>query len=236
MSNTSSQLQKVKSLRAPKSLTIDQVNEKINKELCMKTIDDLKDKNLVGEYLKTKSVQTRIETLEQILINSTDDEALRQKIIDNYIIELIPPGAKGIIRGMRFNIIIQDTINAMKLDPERFTVVYNTMHVKHVTTETPNWYIYEKATEKILIGMNQMDIWTGGFQHGRGIQYIKKIKPSETVKYVCVICTKKEFKSKNNKTFDLFETGFLNGTLTYLGGLNSIIFDFFKINTGDIPC
>lgn len=213
-----------------KTLTLAQVNERISQEVCLKAIDDLKDKNLVSEYLKCKSVQKRIETLEHVLLNCTDDEELRQKIIDKYIIELIPPGAKGIIRGNQFNIIVHDMIASLKLCPERFTVMYNTMHAKHVTTETPNWFIYEKTTDKILIGMNQMDIWTGGFQHGRGVQYIKKIKPSETVRYVCVICTKREFKSKNNKAFDLFQTGFLNGTLSYLGGLPGIISEFFSLN------
>ena len=31
----------------------------------------------------------------------------------------------------------------------------------HFTTEMPDWYVLEKTTNKITIGMNQLDLWGG---------------------------------------------------------------------------
>ena len=46
-------------------------------------------------------------------------------------------------------------------------------------------------------------------------------------KLLCVICNEIQLKSKKNKTYNLFETGFTNNTLCYLNNLQNIIHSFF---------
>ena len=86
----------------------------------------------------------------------------------------------------------------------------------HLTTEIPDWYILEKSTNKIIIGMNQLDLWGGGQQLNRGSKYIENNKHnSKDSKLLCVVCNEIQFKSKN-KAYALFEIGFEKDTLCYL--------------------
>jgi hypothetical protein len=42
-----------------------------------------------------------------------------------------------------------------------------------MTTEIPDWYILEKSTGKVIIGMNQLDLWSGGQQINRGFRAVR---------------------------------------------------------------
>ena len=66
----------------------------------------------------------------------------------------------------------------------------------------------EKLTNKIIIGMNQLDIWNGGQQLNRGFKYLE-YNNDDNFKLLCVICNEIQFKSKNNKAYKLFEIGFV---------------------------
>ena len=97
-----------------------------------------------------------------------------------------------------------------------------------MTTEIPDWYILEKSTNKIIIGMNQLDLWGGGQQLNRGSKYIKNNKHNnENSKLLCVVCNEIQFKSKKNKAYNLFKSGFENNTLCYLNNLQNIITSYF---------
>jgi len=97
------------------------------------------------------------------------------------------------------------------------------------TDEIPDWYIYNKNTSKILIGMNQLDLWNGGHQLNRGFKYLINNKTNNVIKILCVVCNEITFKNNKTKAFKLFETGFKNNTLTYINNLRNIIFKFFDI-------
>ncbi len=100
----------------------------------------------------------------------------------------------------------------------------------YFTTEIPDWYILEKSTNKIIIGMNQLDLWSGGHQLNRGSKYIVNNKHNnENSKLLCVVCNEIQFKNKRNKIFKLFEIGFTSNTLCYLNNLQNIIISYFKL-------
>jgi hypothetical protein len=87
----------------------------------------------------------------------------------------------------------------------------------------------EKLTNKIIIGMNQLDLWGGGQQLNRGYKYLIDNKHNnEKSKLLCVVCNEIKFKSKKNKAYELFESGFKNNTLCYLNNLNNIITTYFN--------
>ena len=44
---------------------------------------------------------------------------------------------------------------------------------------------------------------------------------------LCVVCNEIQFKSKKNKAYKLFETGFENNTLCYLNNLQNNIISYF---------
>lgn len=225
-------------------LSMEEINKRIKSEVCYTTIDELKDEKLMTEYKKCSSFKKKINEFENIIDNTfsknLNEETqqklinahVKQDLIDAHILQLIPPGAKGAIRGNKFNDIIKKFIEGLELDASRFEIKFEKKCDEHDTNEIPDWYISEKTTGKKIIGMNQVDLWRGGAQSNRGFKYIDNNKDNtECCKLLCVVCNEKQFKTKT-KTYKLFEIGFKNDTLCYLNNLKNIITSYFKIETG----
>ena len=207
---------------------MEQINARIKQEICYNTLDELSDEKLLYDYKNCHSVQNEIKKLADVLEKYTDEETT-QKIIDEYLLQLIPAGTKGVIRGNKFNNIIKKFITNLAFDTSRFEICFEKKCESHFTTEIPDWYILEKSTNKIIIGMNQLDLWGGGQQLNRGSKYIENNKHnSENSKLLCVVCNEIRFKSVKNKAYKLFEMGFTNNTLCYLNNLQNIITSYFK--------
>ena len=204
------------------------INERIEKEFDEDVFNKLSDTNLIDEYKDCKSVKKKIKKLSAILQKSIEDEKTKE-IIDELIVNLIPPGTKGIIRGNNFNKIIKEKIKEYKLDSNKYDIKFEENCPKVYTSEIPDWYILEKATNKIIIGMNQVDLWNGGAQMNRGFKYlINNEINNENTKLLCVVCNKKKITNENNKIYKLFETGFEKDTLCYIKNLENIIKTFFE--------
>ena len=208
-------------------LSMEYINTRIKKEICYETLEELTDAKLMCEYKNCNSVKNEIKKLSEILGNHVDEET-KQKILQEYLLQLIPAGTKGVIRGNKFNNIVKQYITKLELDAERFDIYFEKKCEGYFTTEIPDWYILEKSTNKIIIGMNQLDLWGGGQQLNRGSKYIENNKHNnENSKLLCVVCNEIVFKSKKNKAYKLFETGFENNTLCYLNNLQNIITSYF---------
>lgn len=207
---------------------IENINKRINNEICFDTLNKLKDENLMEYYKNSNSVKKEIIILQNILKKNKINEDVETKILNEYLIHLIPAGTKGVIRGNIFNKIVKQSIENLNLDNDRFEICFEKQCILHITEEIPDWYICEKKTKKIIIGMNQLDLIGGGQQINRGYKYlINNIHNTEQSKLLCVIANYTQFK-KNNKKTKLFETGFNNNTLTYLNNLHNIINIFFN--------
>lgn len=209
-------------------LSIEDVNDRIKKEVCEKTLSELTDQALITEYKRCASVKKEITKLRNILEKHGVDEEKKKKIIDDeeFLLNIIPPGTKGVIRGNTFNTIIKKYITELALDEAIFEVCFEKECVSHPTDEKPDWYILEKSTKKVIIGMNQLDLWGGGQQLNRGFKYIFNLKNDTNTKLLCVVCNETLLKSRN-KAYKLFATGFANNTLCYLNNLKNIITSFF---------
>ena len=95
------------------------------------------------------------------------------------------------------------------------------------TSEIPDWYIKNIKNNKVIIGMNQLDLWGGGQQINRGSKYLIDCKfNNDKTKLLCVVCNEIKFKNKKNKAFNFFDIGFKNDTLCYLNTLETIIKKF----------
>jgi len=210
-------------------LLIEEINARIKREICYESLEKLTDSNLMSEYKECNSVKNEIQKLGNVLEKNTNEET-KQKIIEEYLLELIPAGTKGVIRGNKFNNIVKQFITNLELDTTtRFEICFEKKCELHFTAEIPDWYILEKSTNKIIIGMNQLDLWGGGHQINRGSKYLIDNKHNnENSKLLCVICNEIQFKSKKNKAYKLFETGFKNDTLCYLNNLQNIITSYFN--------
>ena len=219
--------QKVELIIEPK-LSIEDINARIKQEVCYETLEELTDAKLMSEYKDCNSVKNEIKKLSDVLEKYIDEET-KQKIIQEYLLQLIPAGTKGVIRGNKFNKIVKKFITNLSLDTDRFEILFEKKCESHFTSEIPDWYILEKSTNKIIIGMNQLDLTSGGHQINRGYKYLIDNKHNnENSKLLCVICNEIEFRSNKNKAYKLFETGFENNTLCYLNNLQNIITSYFN--------
>lgn len=206
------------------------INNRINEEYCNETSNKLSDENLLEEYKKSQSVKKQIDILANLLKEHHISDEVNQNIIKEYTPNLIPAGTKGVIRGNTFNKIIKDEIDSMKLDEKLFEICFEKECNLCITDEKPDWYILEKETEKVIVGMNQLDLIGGGAQSNRGSKYLIDSKHNTlTSKLLCVICNKTIIKSEENKAYKLFKTGFDNDTMCYIKNLKNIIIKFFEI-------
>jgi hypothetical protein len=214
------------------------INEIIQSQVCYETISKLSDESLMPLYLETESVKHKIE-LEYAFLNTFiallsehPPEAAKTIIMNDRILQLIPAGTKGVMRGNQFNKIVKDKILSFGLDHERFDIQFEKQCPLNKTSEIPDWYIVEKETGRAIIGMNQLDLWSGGQQTNRGSKYIIKSEHNtQTSKLVCVVCNYTQIKSTKSKEYKLFEIGFQNNTICYLNNLQNIIADYYSDKT-----
>jgi hypothetical protein len=210
---------------------MEEINTRIKNEICFETINELMDDKLMSNYLSCDSVKNKIKKLNSILDKYIENEETKQKIQQDYLFELIPAGTKGVIRGIKFNNIIKNKIMNLQLDSEKFEICFEKKCESHITSEIPDWYIIEKLTNKIIIGMNQLDLWGGGQQTNRGSYYLENNKHNnENSKLLCVVCYEIQFKTNTSKAYKLVELGFKHNTLCYLNNLENIVKSYYLID------
>ena len=119
-------------------INLDYINNKIDKEFCDNTINKLKDTYLINEYKECKSVRNEIKKLELILEKYNIETNKKELILNDYILNLIPAGTKGVIRGNKFNSIVKEIINNLKLNYERYEICFEKQCQICITSEIPD--------------------------------------------------------------------------------------------------
>lgn len=206
------------------------INQRISSEFCADTVQKLTDVSLLSEYQECKSVKNSVAKLSNILEKHLEiSEETRDAILKEYLVEMIPPGTKGVIRGNKFNKMVQEKIQNLGLPADIFEVAFERNCATAPTSEIPDWYITDKIQNKTLIGMNQLDLWGGGHQINRAAKYIMKdpFNGQDNIKLVCVVCNFIVLKSEKNKAFHIFENGYERNTICYLNSLEKIVREFF---------
>lgn len=210
-------------------MDINSINKHIDKTHNKDIEESLNDINLLPELLSQKSVKKiEKELIELFEKHNTQNTELIQEIL----IKSIPPGTKGVIRGCKFNDIIKKIIENIKsIKNDDFIYKFEEKHPLFPTDEIPDWYIYQKSTNIILVGMNQIDLWTGGHQTNRGSKYILNEKlHNENMKYLSVVCNYYKIKERStSKILRFFQIGFDEKRLCYPNELEKNIQSYFKI-------
>ena len=209
-------------------MLIKDINTRIGKEYSEDVTFQISDEKLIDKYKECQSVKNSVDELATILKKHSIEDSKIERILEDYLPKLIPPGTKGVIRGNKFNQIIKEKIENMGLDKKIYSICFESKCPIFDTDEIPDWFIMDKENKRALVGMNQLDLWSGGQQSNRGSKYIFQNKNTNNFKLISVVCKKIQLKSKN-KTFRLFEKGFNDNTLCYLNNLQNIITDFFKL-------
>ncbi len=207
---------------------INELNRIINQQVCYDTINKMSDENMFEIYKNSNSVKIKIKKATKRLEKYLDGVNLA-KAVDEEVMDNIPAGTKGVYRGNMLNKIIESHIKNMNFDPEEYEVAFERVCDSCHTTEIPDFYILNKSTNKVIIGMNQIDLWSGGQQINRGSKYLVDNKHNtERSKLLCVVSKHIQIKSTKNKAYKLLDTGLKNDTLCYVNNLSNICIKFFE--------
>lgn len=219
-------------------MNMNYINSRIQTEVCNESINQLSDESLMHIYSSSESVKRKIDEFKTLLKKYDElllehpPEIAQTILLNDCKTHLIPAGTKGVIRGNRFNQLVKNKICSFGLDTHKYEIQFETGCTSHPTSEIPDWYILEKDTLRVIIGMNQLSLWGGGQQTNRGSKYIINSEHNtQNSKLVCVVCTNIQFKSPNSKEYKLFEIGFQNNTICYLNNLHNIITSYYADKT-----
>lgn len=190
----------------------------------------LQDDKLMAEYKTQTSVLTQLSHLTSILHKYSINENDIRLITQEYTEHVIPAGTKSVVRGEKFNYIVKEHLSSLGcLQSTDLELCFETRHPDFPTDEVPDFYIYQPRAKKCLIGMNQIDFWTGGHQYNRASKYILS-PPQTNFQLLSVIC-RHATPSPGSKLFRIFEKGLRQGTLCYVSQLETIICRFFNVHT-----
>ena len=224
-------------LRNCKNIT--NIKNEINKYYCLETEQKLSDENLKNKYVNTPSTQRRLKVASAIIqevLGETVSTKQKKELLDKMTTPfLILPGTKGAVRGNIFNKMVKEKIISINLDNKRFDILFEPRDKKiwkNSTGQRPDWLIKDKKTGKIIIGMNQIDLWNGGAQKVRASEYLNHATNEENnIKILCIICRKPDdnvITNPEHDTHKIFKLGLSNKTLCYINGIRCILDDFFK--------
>jgi hypothetical protein len=188
----------------------------------------LTDSTLFPLYLQQKSVVQRVDSFVQLLKRHHVADNVIQDITVDYMSQIIPPGVKAVVRGARFEEIVRSEIEELKLDPEVYEVRFEKdIHAWQDSDEKPDFIIRHRMSDRMLMGMVQMDLWSGGHQINRGYKYV--FHPYSTQrKMLSVVCHRPNLKMPVSKVSRMFAHGLGHKTLCYPKGLRAAIQAFFQ--------
>ena len=212
-------------------MDIHTINKRIVKEYCKKTYNKLTRIELQTECMKHQSFKQKTETTRKKLSQYfTNTEQINNYLNDDEIIQShISSSLLSEVRGKKYDKIIEKKIKSFNLSPERYIIRFEHKPPNIEISERPDWYIYDKKTKKTIIGMNQMDFWTGGHQTNRGDKYLIDNKyNNKNTKLLCVVCNKTQVKKQTSKAYKYFNVGFTNDTLCYIKNIYNIIDTYFN--------
>ena len=182
----------------------------------------LSDEELINEYVKYPSVQKNTKILTEVLSQNNVTKRQIEKIKKDYVNQLVPAGTKGVVRGNKFNNIVKETL-LRSFNEDRYEIAFE-KNCEYMFSEIPDWYIKDKTTNNIVIGYNQLDLWSGGAQINRASKYIMDDNfhlkyEADNVKVLSVVCNKLSIVNENSKSFKIMKHGINTGRVCYIKSL-----------------
>jgi hypothetical protein len=192
---------------------------------------------LEDRYSKSASVKNKIAQIQGILRSCRIKASIANKITTKLAPLLVPAGVKSSIKGNIFNQIVEKEIKKIRFNRSRYKI-HIEKSCKHLQ-EKPDWMIEDTVTGRILVGYNQLDLWSGGHQINRAGKYIlddtiHQRLARKKIQMVCVVYS--EFPSTSAKSNSciskILRVGTTKSRLVYPTGLANIISTFIVNGPG----
>lgn len=198
-------------------MNVEEVNKQIKRNICFNTIYRLSDEVLLLNFKKTISGHRIVSNLTEIL--KEKDQYELEDIIDKHLSKFISNQTKSQVRKKCFDTIVNETIDNLHLNRNCFEI--------RMKEDNADWLIRELGTNKILLGINSIDIWKNHYRFKKGYDCVYRKPEYPNEKTVCVIASFIHFQNDKRKTFQMFEKGFNENSLCYLKNLHNIIRKYF---------
>ena len=134
---------------------------------------------------------------------------------------------KTLIQEHVFGSIVKDKIRSFDLPSNLFEIEHDSEYIPLTNLEKQSWFIRNRLTNKVLIGVNHMNLWKDRNSVNLFEKYMNFKSESENVEIVCIVASSIFHTSERSKTFKLFKTGFDSNRLCYINGLKKVIDDRF---------
>lgn len=214
---------------------IEFLNKEIERTYLASVEESISDEKLLDVYREQQSFQKKMNKIRRDMLSVGIEEDKIKAYMNKAILDLVPPQLKAVIRGNLFNQIVKNFIENLELNNNEFVIEFEKQHPEYECSDKPDFYIYHSLSKKLLVGMNQLDLWNGGQQNNRASKYVTDErfhldhKTDLDVRFVSIICNFTRLKTNKEKKFKLFKIGFETKRLCYLNGLKDIIHKFFCI-------
>lgn len=197
-------------------------------------LTELLDETLFEQYLISPSVQSRLEEVRGIMRQSRIKVSTSQTLMRKLVPFMIPAGVKAKVRGDAFNsIVAKELKKSIKRCKVSSTCLRLEEACKHVY-EIPDWTLYNRKTNQMLIGYNQIDLWGGGHQINRASKYVlddclHRRLQRQGIKIVCVVHAKLPTNTKKDSKMEaICRTGCDKKRIIYREDLYDLVFDFYR--------
>ncbi len=212
-------------------MTVRQVNDRLRDDVCRDTLAAISDETLSPIFEQSPEVKKLLRGIDDVLFTADIHARVHDSIYARIRPLLIPEAVKTATRVRVFHDIVTAHIVDLALSPDRFDVAFNTRCPLPAVDHVPDWYIFEKATHKLLVGINQLNL--SGCR-GRAAMYIDSDFDfgsngvvSGDVKYLCVLGNHERVSAKG-RIHDLFVAGFTNNTVCFVKQLRDVIRAYFS--------
>lgn len=219
---------KFKKLTTKKTLPMEKIKEKVQervkRELKNEDMVLTPYSNLGDEYMTHKSIQKKYKKIKEI-----SKGALTEQQISKIIPMTVPPVIKGISADNIFNMKVITFIKSINFNKKIYEVKDNTLYPNSIGAEVPDWSICNKLNNKKMDGYNKRNMWDTNINKNYDL-IVNNTNNTDNMKIVYVVADEVTFSWNNSKKLTMFQFGFENDTLCYLGGLLRIINNFFNLN------
>lgn len=206
---------------------IQEIEDFISKYYDENIVSKLSDENLMSVYMTHKSFKKLYSIQDKILQKYIIDEEQRKECLSSVMHYMVAPGLKGQVRGYQFNKLVEEILTCQYGNNDDYDVKFEKRPTLDISIqEIPDWYVHNKTNNKIIVGYNQIDLWSGGEQTNRGGKYVldDNLHRHEDLMFLSVVCRKPEKKfTRKSKVFCLFKEGIEKERLCFPSNLCALI-------------
>lgn len=214
-------------MNADDIMTVRQVNDRLRDDVCRDTLAAISDETLSPLFEQSPDIKKLLRGIDDVLFVADIHASVHANIYNRIRPLLIPEAVKTATRIRVFYEIVETAITAIGLSSDRFDVAFNTRCPLPAVDHVPDWYILEKATNKLLVGMNQLNLSGRSNHTRRATAYIESgADDNSNLKYLCVLGNHERALVKG-PTHALFVAGFKHTTICFVKQLRDVITAYF---------